>query len=355
MPIHYSAERMNEVKQRWSAWWAGDIDRPMLHLTGYGEPDRAPSKYEFKHFTAHYPMHMDADDVMDSWDYQLSCLRWYADAYPSMFVNFGPGVVAAFLGARVSVSSDTVWFHPEHPVELAALKLTYDRHNLWYRRVHQLTQAAREWFGDQLVVSMTDLGGNLDILHSFRPGTDLLYDLVDDPDSVKRLTWEAHELWWRYYDELSAVAQCERQGYTAWTPLWSAEPYYMLQCDFCYMLGPDMFCEFVLPELQATCRRLKHAFYHLDGAGQLPHVDTLLDIDELKGIQWVPGSNSPGVTHWPELYRRFRERGKLVQLFCSPEEALALTELLDNMKGFAIMTSARSEDEAQQLMKAYRL
>jgi len=41
---------------------------------------------------------------------------------------------------------------------------------------------------------MTDLGGNLDILSTFRPGTDLLLDLYDHPEDVKRLTGEAHTM-----------------------------------------------------------------------------------------------------------------------------------------------------------------
>ena len=55
------------------------------------------------------------------------------------------------------------------------------------------------------------------------------------------------------------------------------------------------------PELAASCRRLKNAFYHLDGLGQLPHLKSLLSIPELKGIQWVPGDGQPDVTEWPAV------------------------------------------------------
>jgi hypothetical protein len=88
---------------------------------------------------------------------------------------------------------------------------------------------------------MTDLGGNLDILASFRPSDALLLDLYDHPEDIKRLTWQAHEAWWRYFNELNAVLRPPNPGYTAWTPIFSESPYYMLQCDFCYMIGPDMF------------------------------------------------------------------------------------------------------------------
>ena len=95
----------------------------------------------------------------------------------------------------------------------------------------------------------------------------------------------------------------------------------MLQCDFAYMLGPRMFDEFVKPELAASCRRLDHAFYHLDGIGQLAHLDSLLSIPELKGVQWVPGAGQPDVTNWPEVYRKIRKAGKLVQVFVGQSES----------------------------------
>ena len=33
-------------------------------------------------------------------------------------------------------------------------------------------------------------------------------------------------------------------------PIYSEKPYYPLQCDFSAMISPDMFEEFVLPELR---------------------------------------------------------------------------------------------------------
>ena len=57
--------------------------------------------------------------------------------------------------------------------------------------------------------------------------------------------------------------------------------------------GPEMFERFVLPDLAACCDRLDHAFYHLDGKGELPHLDLLLSIDGLRGIQWIPGAGQP--------------------------------------------------------------
>ena len=89
----------------------------------------------------------------------------------------------------------------------------------------------------------------------------------------------------------------------------------MLQCDFCYMIGPEMFDEFVKPELAACCERLGNAFYHLDGIGQLPHLASMLQIEALKGIQWVPGTGTESEDGWAPVYQQIHAAGKLMQTY----------------------------------------
>ncbi len=61
-----------------------------------------------------------------------------------------------------------------------------------------------------------------------------------------------HKLWWQCFDDINAVLQPVNPGYTAWTPIFCREPYYIQQCDFAYMIGPETFDEFIKPELEAT-------------------------------------------------------------------------------------------------------
>jgi len=212
-------------------------------------------------------------------------------------------------------------------------------------------QAGDRRFGGLVQIGMTDLGGNLDVLSSFRPGERLLLDLYDAPDAVERLIWQTHEQWWEAFAALHAALPRTR-GYTAWTPIFSEEPYYMLQCDFCYMISPTMFDRFVKPELAASCRRLKNAFYHLDGPGQLPHLDSLLEIPELKGVQWVPGAGQPDITHWPEVYRKIARAGKRIQISSGQSsrhlEALdVLADQLGSAKNIIMIAGAPACDRSR--------
>jgi len=128
----------------------------------------------------------------------------------------------------------------------------------------------------------------------------------------------------------------------------------MLQCDFCYMIGPEMFDTFVKPELTATCEKLPHAFYHLDGIGQLPHLESLLTIQSLRGVQWVPGSGQPDCSHWPDVYRTIRSAGKLVQLFGSFDVLEAVRAQLGSAKGIHLQGAwGPDRDSVRTQLAAY--
>jgi len=315
MAIDFSQERWKTVKKNARDWWDRKLGRPLIHITltgrspGRPEP-RLPCVAKEKNA---YDLAVTPEEIVDRWDYDLSCREFLGDSFPSVWPDFGAGVLAAFMGARAEPGADTIWFHPDKDREPADIRFSISPGNVWQRRIEDICRAALARWQGLVQVSMTDLGGNLDILSTFRPGEKLLFDLVDCPDEVKRLTWDGHKLWWRVFDEINAVLKPLNPGYTTWTPIFSESPSYMLQCDFCYMIGPEMFDEFVKPELEASCEKLDHAFYHLDGVGQFKHLDSLLSIRELKGVQWVPGAGKPEGEHWPDVYRKIIKAGKRAQ------------------------------------------
>jgi len=328
MGIDFDASRWARVKDTYGQWWSGALGRPLISVAvGGRDPGRPEPSLPAHAFTAFYGRSVAPEEIVDRWDWDLS-RRWFVgDAFPSIWPNFGAGVVAGFCGADLVCRTDhpTVWFRPLDERQIADLDFAFDPDNPWLRRVQDVCGAAGERWGGLVQVSMTDLGGAVDILSTFRPAERLLLDLYDYPDQVRRLVGQIHDVWFRCFDAIDAVLQRTNPGYTAWTPIFSATPYYMLQCDFCYMISPAMFDAFVRPELAAACGRLDHPFYHLDGPGQLPHLDSLLSIPDLAGVQWIPGAGAPGQRHWPDVYRRIHQAGKLIQLYAENGDL----ELLD--------------------------
>lgn len=315
MGINFSPRQWDKVKETYRAFWAGELDRPVISVVmGGREPGRSEPELPYQQFTGFYDLSVSPEDIVDRWDYDLSCKEYLGDSFPYVFMNFGPGVMAAFMGAELCTGNDTIWFHPLRDVPISQLHFEYDPDNVWLNRIRDIYAAGIKRWQGQVLMSMTDMGGNLDVLSTFRPSEKLLLDLYDFPDDVKRLTWEAHDLWHRFFSELNDTLQPVSPGYAAWDGMFSEQPFYMLQCDFNYMLGLEMFNEFVKPELEETCKKLTNSFYHLDGPGQLVSLDSLLEIEQLDGVQWIPGAGAPTCEKWPEVYRKIHAAGKKAQI-----------------------------------------
>jgi 5-methyltetrahydrofolate--homocysteine methyltransferase len=268
---------------------------------------------------------MSPDEIVDIYEATFPYRYYYGDAVPKWFINYGPGVAAAFLGANVGISSDTVWFAPLKEKPLNQIDIQRYDDNSWWQRVSQLSRVAAQRWRNNITVSYTDIGGNLDILASLRGTENLLMDMLDCPDEVERATKTITQHWLYYFDKLHESTQAGA-GHGSWGPLWSPGKTYMLQSDFSYMIAPDMFERFVLPDLEACCDHLDHSFYHLDGKGELPHLDMILSLEELHGVQWVPGDGQPSAVEWPEVLRKIRRAGKSCQISANAKEALQIAE-----------------------------
>lgn len=345
MSIDFSIERWRELTETYRRWWSGELDRPIIAWTLAGrDPQRREPDIPAHGFTAFHDLSVSPEAIVDRWDYDLSRRTYLGDAFPSVWPNFGPGVIAAFMGADLQLGEGTVWFHPQAETDLANIHFEYDADNVWLKRIKDICRAAADRWEGLVQVGMTDLGGNLDILSTFRPAERLLLDLYDCPGEVQRVLWEAHEMWHRYFAEIDAVVRATNPGYSAWASIFSYEPHYILQCDFCYMISLEMFDRFVKPELVTTCGMLTNTFYHLDGVGQLAHLDSLLEIDALGGVQWVPGTGKPQGLHWADVYRKIARSGKKMQLM--NDEALDL--LVDEGHGPQViwLTASDADGEA---------
>ena len=134
--------------------------------------------------------------------------------------------------------------------------------------------------------------------------------------------------------------------------MWAPGRYFHLGCDFSCLIGPDLYREFVQPEIRHLAEWLDYSFYHLDGPNACQHVPALLQIEALDGIQFTIGAGNmhEPVTRWLPLYRGLQEGGKLVQIDARYGEVETLLQALDP-RGVFIRTGAPSIESADELVR----
>ncbi len=165
MSIEFSQPRWQKVKDDARKWWAGDLGRPLIQARLSGkQPGRSASSVPYHDFTSFYDLSISAEDVADAWDYQLCCTEHMGDAYPHVVPNFGPGSIAAYMGAKLENGTDTVWFHPDKELEISQLDFEYISDNNWLVRTKEVIQAAVNRWAGKVQVGLTDLPGNVSSL-----------------------------------------------------------------------------------------------------------------------------------------------------------------------------------------------
>lgn len=341
-------------RSAWEAWWQSELDRPLVMIEGYQPPesDTPPTSGSRPIKVPTLPENWTVDQTLDYFELWLGAKRYYGDAFPKWFPDLGSNGVAIFRGTKIQTTpGGEVWFLPDDAQSIADIHVVYEENNYWWRRVRELTSAAIDRWQRRVVVGHVVLGGNLDILGAIRTTQQLALDMVDSPEEVSRLSADIRRLWLRYYHELAQIIETNRLGTTNWAAIWSPLRTYMLQSDFSYMISPRMFRQFVLPDLEECCCSLDHPFYHMDGKGQINHLDMLLSISNLKGIQWIPGAGQPPPEEWLPLLKKIRDGGKLCQLYVTPQGARKIVRELGG-KGFALfIEQPMGKDEAVEFLQ----
>jgi len=331
--LEFSQADWQRIELDWTSWWQGMLDRPLVAI------ETIPSNSgitlaDLYTQLGKYGLDTPVDSILDQIEIHLKKVEYLGDAFPRWWPNFGPGSLAAILGSELEFVNNTTWFHPLPVEDLFSIQPGFNRISPWWKRHQEFMERAIARWQNTLVIGNTDIGGNLDVLASLRGSNRLLTDLVDHPDQIEVLTRQITSSWLEMYTALDGLLCRTQKGRSYWTPFWAPGRMALLQCDFSSMISPKMFNQFVLPDIQACCEVIEYPFYHLDGRAATRHLDALLSIEKLRGIQWVPGAGEPPAEEWLPLLSKIREAGKLCQIFISAQGALKICRELGG-QGFA--------------------
>lgn len=346
----------DQSRQRFLAFWQRElVDRCCIAI-------RAPRKDAAPYPS--FPAPQTHADLVREWlDPDLNLRRMLAgfersyyggEAYPAATMCVGASVMAAFYGAGVEFRRETVWFHPcleglrghDWTLDLAAAPL--------YREtIAAARHYAREARGRYLV-GLPELGSVIDNLSLLRGMESLVLDMLEDPAEVTRAVQALTRVWAQVHREMYDIAlPANGGGCLPWMQTWAPGPNYQMSCDFSAVLSPELFRAFSIPELQGYLRVNDYGIYHWDGPDAVKHLDALLEVRDLKAIQWTPGDGQAPTysSRWLPHYHRIQAAGKcLILPFVGAHEVEPLMRELSS-RGLLMCVWVRSEDEARELLR----
>lgn len=337
---------------RYEAFWTREnTDCCILNFTAPKE-----GRGDFKKAKDLEQKWFDGDYVLEQFRHYRDHTAYVADAVPTLFTNLGPGCLSACIGGNYDLAEGTVWMDRRPVIEdwENCPPIFFDENSDLWQRLLQLQQKFST--DPEVCFTLTDLGGTLDILAALRSSENLLYDLYDYPEEVKELSSRINRIWLNAFDQQVETVRKTGMPFDTWMRIPSAKPWYPLQCDFSYMISPEHFEEFVLPDLILQAQHVERPVYHLDGIGELPHLDMILDIPGLVGIQWAPGAGQ--APEWDEkwfpIYRKIQDKKKNLILRRGADEKdpkgmERLIKSIDPVGTYISSTAFSCEENAQKM------
>ena len=348
-------EELESAKRRWTQWFDGTLDKgPVMYVDAPLDKPRTsllpitvPETIEAQWTNLEYRLCSTRNEFDSTW--------FGADAVPSWFPNLGPGTMAAYTGPWPTFTRESVWFEelPDNSLKHVLEHLSFNPENPYWLLTQELTRRSIEMSRGDYMIGLTDIGGDLDILASCRGAQNLMMDLIENSEMVKKCRTAIGKLWFTYYHAQNKLIQSLKQdGHTTWMPVWSKKPFSVLQCDASAMFSRDMFDEFALPELREKSEQMAHSIYHLDGPEEWQHLDSILKIPGISAIQYVSLTNAaPNESpHWLPQYRKIAESGK--GIFIIGKDPDLFFELANRMPAerLAFHISMNSETEAREFV-----
>ncbi|MFI3213282.1 MAG: hypothetical protein R3Y24_08055 [Eubacteriales bacterium] len=296
---------------------------------------------------------MDPDFLANKWKFMADNTQFFADAIPCYSIDFGTAAHATYFGCEPQFGEDTIWFEPimkEDDIKLlqytdAGRKVFLEHLDI----VKQLVSKAKH----DVFIPMTDNCGIVDALGHLRGNENLLMDMIDNPEFVKESIAKITAVWKETQVSFFEAVKAGNLGGTAhsWMQLWCPKRHAQIQCDFSVMISPDMYEEFVLPELIETSSFLDYTTYHLDGQEQIRHLDYILSVDTIDNIQWTPVAGQPTAANFIEVFKRIQKSGKGLILTPPANEVEFIVDNLSH-KGLRLnILDVTSEEQAKYLIE----
>ncbi len=337
------------LEKRWASFWARENeDRPLVNLA---VPKKIATAQELRVPPTLREQWLDTEYVIKKARRGIENTEYLAETLPLFNPNLGPDLVGAVCGCGLEFGERTSWAEPCIEDYEMFPPVAFEESNPWWKKICEITQAALDDARGDYLVGITDLHPGADGLVSLRGPEEAAMDIYDDPEQFKQRVWEIFPVFKEMTARLHGMISAKQKGCSNWMGiLHPTELWYVTSCDFSCMISQANFEEFVVPELLAELDWLPASMYHLDGPGALRHLDRLLAMEKLKGVQWVYGAGQPSARHWLPVLQKIQAAGKCIQVACEPEDIVPVCEALD-AQGVHLQCSAPDKETGEAMLK----
>lgn len=343
-------EDWERIEKKYIEFWARENhDRPLLYITA---PKGHRTKAPVSGHATFRERWMDTEYVLKQANWRMQNTCYLGEAFPALNPDLGPDFFAACYGTDLEFGDTTSWAKPwltEQDVE-DFKGFMLEAGNEYYKKMTELTRAAVEDGKGKYMVGVTDLHPGGDGLVSMRGPQNLCYDVLDYPEFLQKGVESLLPGFQKIYEELYGITTKYQAGSTCWMGIWHPQRWYPVSCDFSCMISTETFEELLIDEIEKEVEYLDASIYHLDGPDALKHLDRILEIPGLGGVQWVYGAGNPTASHWIPEIRKIQQAGKCVQIAVVPGELEIMLEELPP-EGLMYMIEAESEEDARKMLE----
>lgn len=308
---------------------------------------------------------VDVEKFVEAGIGMIKSLDYFGEAIPKFPHLYGlrgaPLLMPAFLGAELEFLEDTILVKPFIDKWDASL-LELRPPNLWYEMSLKMAELAAQKSKGEFLVDLPDFGDVFTCLYLLK-GAMIFQDMGLEPKLLEARD-KFMNLWIEAYENFWETTSQKLPGSSHWL-IWAPGKSYACQCDAsCIALTASkpevapfllerIVEDFILPEMEKLGKYLDYIIWHLDGEEELKFLDILLELPQIKAIQWRPTSSSPSDTRWIPLLEKIQKAKKSVWIAAENEKEVE--NLIENLSPERLYISGgftgKTEKEAREFLK----
>ena len=89
-----------------------------------------------------------------------------------------------------------------------------------------------------------------------------------------------------------AADNAKQSGSVVLPGLWAPDRINYWSAGFSGVIGPKLFEEWLVPEIEEMTRAYKYNMYYLDSSDAVKHLPAIAEVKEVAGIQYTPGPDA---------------------------------------------------------------